>query len=231
MNLHSRLFIIFILSSVFFGGCTRTYDLSRYSSDDKFYSQLNDYLDNNEVQVFTEHDSTFVSESRSEIIRDSLNIYRLNISRNDMVIPLKLLGSVQYTEYYPGDHVSGILKMKDSTSYEAEGIEITPDSMHFVNVIHYETKSSININDINKITFKKRWAAVPLGIITGFASGFFIGMLSPLPIYEGGHGISSGPSDEPKSLGENIIVCSLSGLLIGGILAYLAGFEYEFNFR
>jgi hypothetical protein len=232
---HSYSFILlyaalFVTTELTFSGCSISNKLGRYPEPEKFYEIVNDKMNDRAAKVVNKNDSIIIAEDGLMVGKDTVNIIHKNVFRSEMVIPIKLITGIQYSEYYAGN-ISGIIRTNDGTRHEAERITIIPDSMKFADVLRYDTQTPVKVSEIKKITYTNHWLAVPAGFLAGFGSGLLLGIIEPLPIYENHTNMSLGKSEKIKSQGANLILCTLSGCIIGSVLGYLAGFDYDYYFE
>jgi hypothetical protein len=232
MKTSIHFFLVLLLVMQLFAGCSFSNGLSRFPSASEFYEKFNDKMKERAVEIVTKNDSIIISGDGAEAFNDTIFIIKKNVSKTDMSVPLKLIHSIQYSEYY-ADDVSGFIQLNDGNIYEAENIKAIPDSLQFSNLYRYETKTPFHVSEIERVTYTKHWIAVPAGFIGGFLTGIAVGFTGPLPIYEGSHGTiysSPGPG-RSKSIGNNVVICALSGCIIGAIAGYIIGFDYDYYFN
>ena len=211
--------ILLFISMIILTGCSSTYTIADFPSEDKFYKDFNKSANNKTLLVKLDNDSSFTFEGSANISNDSLTIIKLvkkeiNISRGD----------IKDIIYSGSDmtKLSAKIVLKNGTSAKAKNVSLLADSSINALVIG-SSYENFHINRIKEISYKNYWIGVPIRMITCTIGGFIASVLTANII-----GTNNYTEDEGFYVVWGITGIGLvTGLIWGGLDGYT--YTYQFN--
>ncbi len=94
-------YLIGIFTSLVLIGCSSTYRISDFSSEEKFYEDFNNFTKDKNVKVTLSNDSVFYSNNGTEIIRDTLYTLKNSIVQKRLA-PIDKVKTVSYKKNWLG---------------------------------------------------------------------------------------------------------------------------------
>jgi hypothetical protein len=215
---------LIILFCLLFSGCSSTYRISDFSSNDKFYEDFNHFAQNKSVKVTLLNDSSFSINDGAKIQNDSL--YAIE---KDNIMLIKEIDTAEIKELsYNKFQTYALIFLKDGESYQAHDIEFHKDSIHFF----YDNKiiKTINISSINKIkniSYKNHWIGIPFGFLGGIIIGALAGRsgLIQVPETEG-----NAPTITDNNYVGGIYFGMLAGAIAGSVVGWVLGWNFTYEF-
>ena len=119
--------IIYLISSIsllIFAGCFSTYQVSDFSSRDKFYEDFNKSVNDKTVKVTFTNDSSFFMSNGAVIENDSLYFPSEEIKSGIKKIALTDIKGINYTNQ---SRTTALIILNDNKGYQAEQILINRD--------------------------------------------------------------------------------------------------------
>jgi hypothetical protein len=212
------LYLVIIFSQILFIGCSSTYRISDFSSKEKFYEEFNKSTEDESLNVILANDSAFTIDNGAKIVNDSLVIY--NVKTVELVISLDEIQAIENSS----KNVPYKIILKNGDSIQIKGIKILANSKaDILTVEDLNRPRVLSLNNIKEISYKDHWQGVTIPSILGVVVGFGVGIII----------IASSPFSNTYSPPViAIIVSSVAlGLVGGGILGWLDGYTYTYEFN
>ncbi len=221
---------IYLLSSVFLlilTGCYSTYNVSDFSSKDKFFEDFNKSVNEKAVKVTLSNDSSFFMNNGAAIENDSLYSPGEEIKSGIKNIALSYIKGINYANQ---SRTTALIILNDDKRYRAEQILINRDSIEFSYTKVITLKYVTSLNNVRDISYKNRWLGVIPGFIGGSISGLMAGLiaiqLTP-PTFN-----TSGPLVYPTGTSNAPPIIAASSCIILGIAyGWFKGFNYTYQFN
>ena len=216
--------IIYLLSSIFLlllTGCYSTYNVSDFSSKDKFYEDFNKSANDKAVKVTLSNDSPFFVSNGAVIVNDTLcSLHSYTVSGNKKLS----MNNIKNINYLSSDYKSGTILSKNGELYHATKINFEKDSIDFA-YSEYVKQDITSVSNVKKIVYNDHWLGVPVYMGIGTATGFVIGLIVNS---NNGNGTSLNPKLTPVLGG---ILYAASGLVVGAITGWFLGYDYVYYFN
>ncbi len=204
---------IYLFISLVFIGCSSTYTLKNFSSQNEFFKNFNNFADDRESNVYMNTQNYLTALEGTKIKNDTLYIV-LNYKKEHTVMPLNEIKNINYRNYSNNnENHEGYIILKNEEVIRAVDIKTKQDSVQFTKL--KSILKCVPITDVDKIVFKRTGVGVFPGILIGASTGFLIGMVT----YPS---VQSNSTPRYVSL-YYIIGAPAAGGVIGGILGWLKG--------
>ena len=222
--------IIYLLSSIFLlilTGCYSTYNVSDFSSRDKFYEDFDKSVNDKAVKVTLSNDSSFFMSNGAAIENDTLYSLGEEFKSGIKKIALSDTKGINYANQ---SHTNALIILNDGERYQAEQVRGNQDSIEFSFTKTITLKDVTSINNVKNISYKNHWLAVIPGFIGGTIFGIMAGLiaiqLTPLTFNTVGNSTYyAGTNYIPAKI-------ALSSCIILGIsYAWIKGFNYTYQFN
>ena len=214
--------ILFILViSLIITGCSATYTITDFPSQDNFYNKFNNYAKDKTVEIKMTDDSVVKDVIGAKVIGDSL-FYFQNNPQNKRKLRLNEINSILYNNevYYP-EHTATI-SLTNGQYFKGIDIVQQPDStIEFI----FIKKNSVSLNRINEIVYNEHWLGVPMKTLLGGTVGLMTGIVI------GSVFISSKSKQNEYTPTYIAVGLTAIGAITGGILGYINGYRYIFVFN
>ena len=212
--------IIYLISSIFLltlTGCYSIYNVSDFSSRDKFYEDFNNFARNKNVKVTLSNDSSFSLTNSAEIANDTLYYLGKEINSGNKSIAVSDIKELNYTS---NDYKSASILLKNGESYRAKEIKMGKDSLEFAFTNEVITQNKVtSINNIQKISYKNH----SIGSISNLGLGFCLGIAGGSLVQIMGAGFAI-------PIGTPVIIGATLGIILGPITGALIGYKYTYQF-
>ncbi|MHB8579890.1 MAG: hypothetical protein ACYDA4_08510 [Ignavibacteriaceae bacterium] len=220
--------IIYLITSIFLlilTGCYSTYNVSDFSSKDKFYEDFNKSANDKALKVTLSNDSSFFISNGAEIVNDTLYYLGKEINSGNKRIAVSDIKELNYTS---NDYKSASILLKNGESYRAKEIKMGKDSIEFAFTQEVITQNKVtSINNIQKISYKNRWLGVIPGSIAGTLLGFVIGVATISP----GTPLAGELEGGTPANFASVPIGTFSGLILGSAFGWFMGFNYKYQFN
>jgi hypothetical protein len=215
-------YLIAGIVSILFIGCSSTYNLSDFSSKEKFYTHFNNSAKDKSLKVVLTNDSLYNFENGVEIKNDTLYSLGKNIPTQNKKVGRSDVKEINFTD---GFYTSALILLKDGEEYQANDIKIYSDSIYFSynKILTIEVISSLN--KIKNISYKAHWAGVPGKLFLGAAMGASFGAFMGFVVSKINHA-NYGPENEH----DGFIIGTIVGFIAGGIIGWINGNTYTYEF-
>lgn len=211
--------IIYLLSSIFLlilTGCYSTYNVSDFSSKDKFYEDFNKSVINKTTKIKINDDSIFTFCENARISNDTL-IFLSKLKNGNEKLFLSEIKNINYNDQGTNfSKLSGKIILKNGEEIFAYNITALDSSIHF----KVKTYKFITIENVKEISYENHWLGVPFGFFDGSVPGIIIGLIvdaSFVPNREG-----------PRA---DIYVIPSIGAIVGCVLGWIVGYTYTYQFN
>ncbi|MHB8337527.1 MAG: hypothetical protein ACYDEE_08930 [Ignavibacteriaceae bacterium] len=220
--------IIYLLSSIFLlilTGCYSTYNVSDFSSRDKFYEDFDKSVNDKAVKVTLMNDSSFTIDNGAIIIRDTL--YALGFRTH------KKFGSIAISKikkigYIASDYKSANLLLTNGEQIRVGDISIANDTMEYSVTKEILTRTKVALLDgIKEVNYKNHWLGIPSGFLIGAVSGIATTYIISLIIKK----TVKDENIQTDDFYYSIITVPPLGSLIGTIWGWLNGYTYTYQFN
>jgi hypothetical protein len=230
-NIMKILILITAVFALFLTGCSSTYKVSDFSSKDKFYEVYNKFAKDRNVEVNLINDSTFTASEGTKILNDTLIVVILVPKKEklskDEIRDIKYSGINM-------PNLSAVITLKNGKIVKSENVSVLSDSI--LNVIVIESSYQyFTINKIKNIIYKNHWLGLPVPLIFGTITGAVVGLPVGAVLSEQDISNSNRPqagTNSQNQAGEySILGLSAIGLVTGGILGWVHGYTYIYQFN
>ncbi len=170
-----NLFISFVF--LFFIGCSTTYKITDYPSEEKFHEDINSSIENKNCDVVTD-DSSFTCFEGSKITDDSL--YAVTKILNDKETLSS--GDIKKIEYFEKGNkkLTANIWLRNGEELRAENVmNLSGSTLQFTNV--KISSDYLLISKIKEINYKAKWKGALIGIPRGFVFGIVVGGIYGCP--------------------------------------------------
>lgn len=208
------------IAILFFTGCSTTYRVTDFKSRKEFYNNFNDFMNDKDGEVTLRNDSALSFENGVKIKNDSLIIFNTVTEPKIKILPLN---EIEKIDYYGSDfkNPSANLLLKNGKKIDAKNITMLEDSMKF-------SYGNVELNKNKIIPLNKlEEASVSGKRLRGIIGGILIGGLTGIIASSG---ILHGENSENTS-GIPFTFSAPACGIIGGIVGYLIGWNYHYEFN
>ncbi len=222
-------FILIAFVSLFFIGCSTSYNASEFKSKDDFYTQFNDDARNELLSIGVKKDSNLtctISVEDGQIQNDSLIIKNLISKTENKKV---YLNDIEHILYKNPEYTSAHLTLKDGSEYDIENLSVQQGLLNFQLKENEITQKEISLSEINKINFNVYSEGTGKGILCGMAAGLIVALSQVIHVYSD----QMPQPDEPRSYNfpaVAIFTIPLGGI-IGGIIGRFIGHAYTYEFN
>lgn len=204
-------------------GCTTTYKLSESRSPEKFYEKCKSAVENRNVNVTLDNDSSVFTCDENEIVKDTF--YTVKETKTSRYYKIST-AQIKDMDYLSNDYKTANITLKDGEKLKAENLSITNDTTKFWGIKTSVMKTMISpLYDVKSIEYKNHWKGVIPGILGGALLGGVLGatgwIFHPM----------DGGMVEQFDQGTATFGGAFSGLIIGAVVGYIIGFNINYEFR
>ncbi len=214
-----NIYLLLFGLTIFLAGCSSTYTLKDFPSEQKFYKEYNNFAENKKVKITLLNNKSFYSRNGTEITKDSLyTFYKVDLKSN-YTIPTSDIKKIKYlnTGYKTAD-----ILLINGEELKADNISFLKDAARFEGIRNSTVKKALMpIDKIKSISYENHW----LGLIPGIPSGIFMGLIT------GYMGFYISNPDQLTGLPVSIITGFGVGAITGTVVGWLLGFNYTYVFN
>ena len=213
----------FVLAAlIVLAGCSTTHYLKYSKSDNQFYEDYNNSAGHKAIEVAFTNDSVMYYDNHSVIRDDTLYYFETESEEKNYNLPGSAIGSIHYTT---NDLKNADLVLDNGEKLKAESISIYADSISFTGIREWISKKTLApVDELKIVSYKNHWKGVIPGVLGGILLGGALGATGW--IY---HPMDGG-NTETFAQAEATALGAISGLLIGGVVGYLLGFNVNYQF-
>jgi hypothetical protein len=211
--------VYFLLSiiSLIFVSCSSTYNVTDFKSKDEFYKDVNKNINGRIVNVTLTNHSTFTTdENGAQVNGDFLSLTQYRVVQ-DTTIPRSQIEKIDYSTNF--GNPSARFRLKNGTTITAENVRMSKEDVEFNTRLPY--LFNIPIKKVTQVSYNKRWIGLIEGIPLGFLTSFIVAA-------EG----ESGTKSDTGFFGSGFagVIGVPMGTIMGGILGWLIGHNYSYQF-
>ena len=218
-----KYFLFFLITYIgaAFWGCSSTYTLKDFSSREKFYEDFNNFAADKNINIILINDTSITASYGGSISNDTLDAITnvQEIGKKLLKIEIKEIKYYYKTNF---THPECRVILQNGKEFNEKNISILPDSS-----VEYTVTKKINrsfpINKVKEITYKNHWLGVPARFFSGIISGAVIGFWAYSIITSNNEGANDAGFAFTAGIG--------LGGLIGGVLGWLKGYNYTYQFN
>ncbi len=216
-------YLLISITFFVFIGCSTTYKVSKYYSEEKLYKDFNNSAQNNKLEITSTNDSSFYSDSKIEINDDTFYIFEKTIEKKYYEIPTE---EIKKIDYISSDYKSADLLLKSGIQLDAENISITKDTIKFLGLKTIIEENVLTpMDNVKSVSYKNHWKGIIPGFGAGIIGGFAIGATGwVFNFKEGGNN----PRFDPL---QSSIAGAFLGILIGSVVGYIIGYDINYQFN
>lgn len=215
-----NIFLFGIVLIILFTGCSSTYHVQDFRSQQDFYNEINGIFNKTETVVILYNDSLLLAQDGVAIKDQLLVCYTDIVERREQKRPLADLSSLDFNNQR---QEFANIKMRTGESFKAENIRVGFDSIQFTEINNIKKISTFSIDSVKSIKYNSRWNAMStsgkIGIFTLSLLGYYIG--KHITQQRGGN---STPAERDSQELEGFI----GGFIYGAIIAPFVGLFWDY---
>ncbi len=200
-----------------FIGCFSTYNVTDFSSKEKFYEDFNNSAGNKSLNIVLKNDSSITAVNGANISHDSL-IFAMQIQRETKILSKDEVRIIRYK----GQNIFNTIYFKNGDSLIANNIYILSDSSIFAEYFD-STFEHLPIKIIKEVSYKNHWPAIIPGIVCGILGSFIIAGVGETDSRNSDSGIFAS--------GAAMFYGVPLGIITGGIIGWYIGYSYTYQFN
>ena len=210
-------------------GCSSTYKVIDYPSEEKFHEDINSSIENRNFDVVTD-DSSFTCFEGSKITDDSLYAVTKILKEKETISSR----DIKEIKYFSKAHEapSTTIWLKNGEELRAEDVmNLSGSTLQFTNI--KINSGYIPIDKVKEISYKAKWKGtligVPRGFVFGIIAGGILGATGTIThVNEGGNHLTF---DQWTSMIEGAALGAVIGIVVGPIIGYIIGWNNIFQFE
>jgi hypothetical protein len=215
------IYSIVITLLIFLAGCSSTYRISDFPSEEKFYENINNSIKNKNVKITLVSDSTFFSNNIIRISNDTLILIEQVKVQNKFIEKNDTRKIKFYFNELTRDYSADII-LRTGEYIKADNIELMQDSsIQFSKLYAY---NYFPLSNVKEISFKNIFLGSLIGFGIGIPSGYGLGALI-------GSIFNTNNKDEANSISTLFLTCFIAAPVISGILGSIIGYTYTYEFN
>ncbi len=210
MNKNNFIFFIFSFLLV---GCSSTYTIKNFTSKEKFYEEFNRSAKNKTVKVTLTNDSSITALNGANISNDSL--FFTNQVLKEEKIESNEIKNIKYLDT-GSSNLAAIIILNNGKELKAKKANMLGGSSINAWIVENELEN-LPLSKIKRASYNKNCVGVPIGLLSGTVLGYFsLGIANGL--------ISKGSKSDT-------IVYPIASILIGGVIGWIVGYDYTYQFN
>lgn len=217
-----NIYYLFLLLALLLTGCSSTYTIKDFTSQDKFYQSFNKSAKDKDIKVVLSNDSSFTVMHGAALKNDTLFAFGEYNEKKYMSFALSDLEKINYTS---NDYKSANVLRKNGEELYCENIIINHDSIYFDRIKTVLTEENIApVNKVKTISYKNRLIRMPLGLLAGAPLGLLSGIIL-------GHAFHTTDEKGNPDVTNITMAMTCVGALAGIIVSYIIGYDYIYQFN